>query len=158
MGLNDDVARWLYRGGSPNQIARVINGTWARVFSTGLVGSRQAMLSVTGRRSGRAITLPVVVADVDGQRYLVSMLGPKASWVRNLDAAGGRATLTSGQRREIALEPVAVERRAPILKRYLKVAPGARAHFPVSKDASLSAFNEIASNYPVYLIVETDGG
>ena len=149
-----DVVRWLYRGGAPNRVARVINGTWARVFSTGLVGSRQASLSVVGRTSGRAITLPVVIADHDGSQYLVSMLGTDANWVRNVEAAGRRVTLTSGRRREVLLEPVEVDRRAAIIKRYVRVAPGARPHIPVHKDADLDDFAAVAAKYPVYRIVE----
>jgi hypothetical protein len=43
-------------------------------------------LEVTGRRSGRTVSLPIVVAVVDGQRYLVSMLGENVNWVQNIRA------------------------------------------------------------------------
>jgi deazaflavin-dependent oxidoreductase (nitroreductase family) len=44
-------------------------------------------LTVRGRRSGRPITVPIPVIELDGQRYLVSG-GGQTHWVRNLQAAG----------------------------------------------------------------------
>jgi deazaflavin-dependent oxidoreductase (nitroreductase family) len=109
-------------------------------------------LEVTGRTSGRTISLPVVVAIVDGQRYLVSMLGEDAHWVRNVRAAGGRAVLRSGGREEVQLEEVPADQRAPILKAYLQRAPGARPHVPVSKNAALEEFQKVAAAFPVFRV------
>lgn len=44
-------------------------------FAAGIAPWRVAALEITGRRSGRVISFPVVIANVDGERYLVSMLG-----------------------------------------------------------------------------------
>jgi len=89
---------------------------------------------------------------VEGERYLVSMLGRDVAWVRNLDAAGGRALLRHGRVEEVRLEPVPVERRAPIVKAYLKRAPGARPHIAVDKDAPLAEFEAIAAEIPVFCV------
>jgi hypothetical protein len=89
----------------------------------------------------------------DGERYLVSMLGTEASWVRNVQAADGRAVLRHGRREVVRLEEVAVDRRAPILKAYLQRAPGARGHLPIDKDAPLSEFERVAAQYPVFRVV-----
>ena len=70
--------RWLYRGHRPNWIARILNRAWAAIFSSGITPDYLATLEVTGRKSGRTISLPVVVTIFDGQRYLVSMLGNDA--------------------------------------------------------------------------------
>ena len=35
--------------------------------------------------------MPLVVATVGGERYLVSMLGEEVNWVRNVRAAGVRS-------------------------------------------------------------------
>ncbi|HET6867182.1 MAG TPA: hypothetical protein VFH80_14780 [Solirubrobacteraceae bacterium] len=43
-------------------------------------------------------------------------------------------------------------RRAPILRRYLELAPGARAHFPLDPGAPLEQFEQIAEQYPVFRI------
>ena len=42
--------------------------------------------------------------------------------------------------------------RGPILRRYLQLAPGARAHVAVDPSASLEEFNVVAAKYPVFLI------
>jgi deazaflavin-dependent oxidoreductase (nitroreductase family) len=147
------LARWLYQGRRPNWIARVMNRACAAVASWGVADGYMASLEVVGRKSGRTASLPVVLAVVDGQRYLVSMLGDNARWVRNVRAAGGKAVLRSGRREAILLEEVPASRRAPILKEYLRRAPGARPHVPVSKDAPLAAFEAIAAAYPVFRVV-----
>ncbi|HEV2581570.1 MAG TPA: nitroreductase/quinone reductase family protein, partial [Ktedonobacteraceae bacterium] len=125
---------------------------WAALFSSGLLPDYMVTLEVTGRKSGRTISLPVAVAVVDGQRYLVSMLGEQVNWVQNVRAAGGRAVLHSGGREEVHLEAVPAEQRAPILKAYLQRAPGARPHVPVNKDAPLAEFEKVASAFPVFRV------
>ncbi len=110
-------------------------------------------LEVVCRKSGRTISLPVVIPIVDGQHYLVSMLGEEVQWVRNVRAANGRATLVSGSRQEVRREDVPLSQRAPILKEYLQRAPDARPHIDVSKDAPLSEFEAVVANYPVFRIV-----
>lgn len=146
------VHRWLYRGQRPGWIARLLNRGWAAVASSGVASGYLVTLEVPGRRSGRTTPLPLVMAVVGGQRYLVSMLGDDAQWVRNVRAAGGRAILRSGGREEVRLEEVPAGQRAPILKAYLERAPGARPHVPVDKDALLPEFEKIAAAYPVFRV------
>ena len=147
-----DFTRWLYRGQRPNWVARILNRVWAAVASSGVASNYLVTLEVTGRKSGRTVSLPVVIAVVDGQRYLVSMLGENVQWVHNVRAAGGRAVIRSGGREEIHLEEVPVDQRAPILRVYLQRAPGARPHVPVNKDAALAEFQKVAAAFPVFRI------
>ncbi len=147
-----DLKRWLYRGGRPGWTARFLNRIDATVASIGIAPYGMVTLEVTGRHSGRAVSLPVVVAMVEGQRYLVSMLGKEAQWVLNVRAAKGQAALVSGAREDVLLVEVPSEQRAPLLKAYLRLAPGARPHIPVSKDAPLEAFGKIAADFPVFRI------
>ena len=93
-----------------------------------------------------------MVADYGGERYLVAMLGEGVNWVANVRAAGGEAVLRHGRGEKVRLEEVDPEDRAPILQRYLQLAPGARAHFPVGPEASLEEFREIASQHPVFRV------
>lgn len=144
--------RWMYRGGRPNWWAKWQNWLSATVFALGVVPNHAVTLEVVGRKSGKTISFPLVMALVDGERYLVSMLGADANWVRNLEATGGRATLRHGQREEVLLTEVAPALRAPILKSYLQRAPGARPHIPVSKDAPLAEFEQVAAQYPVFKV------
>jgi deazaflavin-dependent oxidoreductase (nitroreductase family) len=110
-------------------------------------------LEVTGRKSGRTVSLPVVVGVVNGERYLVSMLGENVQWVHNVRATGGRVVLHSGSREEVHLKEVPAEQRAPILRAYLQRAPGARPHIPVNKDALLAEFEKVATAFPVFRVV-----
>ena len=150
-----DFTRWLYHGHRPNWIARILNRASAIVGSSGIASNYLVTLEVTGRKSGRTFSLPLVVAVVRGQRYLVSMLGDNVQWVQNVRGAGGKAVLRHGRREEICLEEVPPGERAPILKAYLRRAPGARPHVPVDKDAPLSEFEKVAAPIPVFRVLNT---
>ena len=152
MQYYDSYLRWLYRGGHPNAFARLQNRGSAIAFAVGIVPNRTGTLQIPGRRSGRVISFPVVIADFEGERYLVSMLGENANWVRNLKAVGGHAVLRHGRREDVNLEEVEPSARAPILRRYLQVAPGARPHIRVDRKAPLAEFARVASDYPVFRI------
>jgi len=144
--------RWMYRGGRPGRLARVMNRQTVLAASAGLAPRRLVTMEVRGRRTGRRISLPLVVADLEGERYLVAMLGRDANWVRNVRAAGGRAVLRHGRREAVRLEEVEVGARAPVLRRYLALAPGARPHLPVDRRAPLEEFARIADRVPVFRI------
>jgi len=93
------------------------------------------------------------MAVVEGDRYLVSMLGSEAAWVRNVKAAAGRAVLRHGRIEQVRLEEIPPEKRPPVLKAYLQCAPGARPHVAVDKDAPLEHFEAIAAQIPVFRIL-----
>src|SRR5262249_59491659 len=116
-------------------LVRVVNRGVAAVFSWGVAPDYLVALQVTGHRSGRTISLPLAIVIVDGERYVVSNLGADVAWVRNVKAAGGRAVLRHGRTEPVHLEELAVERRAPIFKNHLRLAPGARPHNPAHKNA-----------------------
>lgn len=150
MKRGHELKRSMYRGDRPGRLARVLNRGWAWIHAAGLWPNRLATLEVTGRRSGRAVSFPVVIADFEGEQYLVSMLGEGANWVANVRAADGRAVLRRGRREAVVLEEVAVPQRAPILRRYLQCAPGARPHIPVDRRAPLEEFEAAAPRFPVF--------
>ena len=95
---------------------------------------------------------PVVIATVDGKRYLVSMLGPESDWLKNVEAAHGEAVIRQGRRSRVHLVTVPPEERAPILREYVRIALSGRAHFPLPVGAPLAEFEAIAARYPVYRI------
>jgi hypothetical protein len=130
-----------------------MNRISALVFARGVARDYVVTLELTGRRSGRRISLPLVMAVMDGQRYLVSMLGEKAAWVQNVRAENGKAILEHGRGEEVRLEEIPIEQRAAVLKAYLQRAPGARPHVPIDKDAALSAFVRIADQIPVFRVL-----
>lgn len=152
MNAIGDFRRRIYRGGRPDRLARLLNRVTAWAFAAGLAPGRAAELKVRGRRTGRVISFPVAVARYDGDRYLVSMLGEEVNWVRNVRAAHGDAVLVHGRREHVRLEEVGAAGRAPVLRRYLEAAPGARAHIPVAPGAPLADFERVSADYPVFRI------
>lgn len=150
--------KWMYRGGRPNRVARILNRISAIQYATGIaVPERAVTLEVIGRRSGRVISFPLVLTRYGGERYLVAMLGEHANWVHNVRAAHGRAVLRHGRREAVYLDEIDPSRRAPILRRFLELAPGARGHLPVERGAPLVQFERIAAQYPVFRITPDAG-
>jgi deazaflavin-dependent oxidoreductase (nitroreductase family) len=93
----------------------VVNPLVSRLQTGGV-----ATLTVPGRRTGRAHTVPVIPVEAGGIRYLVSPYG-ETQWVRNLRAAG-QATLTrKGKVETFQASEVTVPGRAAIIGAYRKV-------------------------------------
>ena len=154
MKNNDAYLRWLYRGGHPNALARLMNRVAASIHATGIWPQRLVTLEVTGRRTGRTIAFPLVMVELSGEQYLVAMLGNATSWVGNVRAAGGHAVLRHGGREDVLLAEVDPAERPPILRRYLECAPGARPHIPVDRRAPLEAFEQVAGQVPVFRVTQ----
>jgi hypothetical protein len=148
----DQYHRWMYRSGRPNWAARPQNRLSSYLFGAGLLPRRAASLQVRGRCSGRTISFPVVVADWEGDEYVVSMLGEQANWVKNVRAAGGAAVIRRGRREQVMLEEIDVADRAPIIRRYAAVAPGGRPHLGLRRHASVEECNALAAKTPVFRI------
>ena len=148
------VKRWLYRGDRPHAMARALNRFWSARYGSGgrLARTRDVELVVTGRSSGRSLAFPIVLADINDTWYAVSMLGANANWVRSVRAAGGEATIRHGRTWDVHLLEIPVAQRAPILKRYLDVAPGARPHIPVDRSEPVEAFARVAADFPVFQV------
>jgi hypothetical protein len=142
---------WFYRNGKATGLGRALSRFWAGWASLGLPPWRQLGLEIRGRKTGRVHTIAVVVAPYEGRRYLVSMLG-ECEWVRNV-RANAEAWLVSFRRRQVRLEDVPVEQRAPIIQTYLRLAPGARPHIGLGAGASLEDCRRVAPNHPVFRIV-----
>jgi hypothetical protein len=149
--------RWLYRGGRPNPLAKILNKGYAALHSLGIAPDRLVTLEVAGRKTGKMVRFPLAMVVSNGERYLVAMLGQETNWVRNVRAAGGKARLVHGISEQVRLEELEISQRAAILKAYLAIAPGARLHIPVSKDAPIAEFDKIAASYPIFRLVEITG-
>ena len=110
------VKRAWYRDGRPGRLAQALNRISAWQYAHGILtlGGRGITLEVRGRRTGKAVRLPLVLARHDGERYLVSMLGPQAQWVLNVQADDGRALVLRRRGPEhVRLVEVPVADRAP---------------------------------------------
>jgi hypothetical protein len=155
MGVLGNIQRWQYRGGRPGWSARIANRLGATIFAAGIGPNPAATLELRGHKSGRTITFPVVVADYQGERYLVAMLGQKANWVRNLRNGDGRAVLTRRQREDVHLVEDHSDKRAEVLRRYLELAPGARPFFAIDQHAPIGDFERIVDQYPVFRVARS---
>lgn len=143
--------RALYPGGRPTPEARAIHrrfvaGPLPRVLPIA------AVLEVPGRRTGQPTRVPLVIVRSHGSWFLVSMFGERSNWVRNVRTAQGEAVLVHGRRRTVRLVEVPVASRAPIIRRYLFFAWGARPHMQVSWRDPLTAFDAVAAVYPVFRV------
>ena len=147
-----DGNQFYYRDGRPTGAGKAFGRFWSALADRGLTPAYVVTLETTGHRSGRPFSIPVVLADVAGKTYVVSMLGERPPWVRNVRAADGRAVIRHAGERDVRLVEVPAEERAPILKDYLRRASGARPHFPVGAEADLDEFARIAPDYPVFRI------
>jgi deazaflavin-dependent oxidoreductase (nitroreductase family) len=134
-------------------IDRVSDTVITTLLRAGVKMGTASLLTVRGRRSGQPHTVPVLLVERDGQRWLVAPYGA-VQWVRNIRAAG-KATLTRGRHTEtIFVAELPAEEAAPILKQYLVAQHAAdmRSYFDATKDAPLEAFEREAARHPVFRI------
>lgn len=144
--------RFFYRGWRPTRIGRLWSRAFAWISGLGLVPGMLLTLQTSDRASGRVHSTILVVATHQGRRYLVSMLGEGSEWVKDVRAAGGRASIKRGRSQPVRLVEIPPHERAAILKTWAQVATSGRRHLPVSPDAPVSAFEAIAGDYPVFRI------
>ncbi|HEY8766335.1 MAG TPA: nitroreductase/quinone reductase family protein [Dehalococcoidia bacterium] len=158
---------WFYQKRRPTRLGKAVNRVWSWAATVGLTPSswpgeprgRTVTLEVRGRVSGQPRSNAVTWVEQDGQRYLVSMLGKRVEWVKNVRAAEGQAVIRHGWREKVILEEMPVERRAPILKAYLKrTALSTRSHIGLDPEAPLAAFQRVAPLHPVFHICRIDRG
>src|SRR5262249_55382232 len=129
---------------------RLANTVVTLLLRLGVNLGPMALLTVTGRKSGRPRTTPVAVGEWNGRRWLIAPYG-EVDWVRNLRAAG-KGTLARGRRVEgfsaVELAPAAA---APILKHALVRMPAfLRSYFAVTPTSSLEELEREALRHPVF--------
>jgi deazaflavin-dependent oxidoreductase (nitroreductase family) len=145
------VTAW-YRDRRPTRFGKATNRVMGAFAATGAPAFGMVTLEVPGRKSGRLTSTVLVLTRHAGEDYLVSMLGKEADWVKNVTAAGGEAVIRHGGRRNVRLEEVPETCRSPILRAYLKAAPGGRPHIPVAMDAPEEDIQRVAGDFPVYVV------
>jgi F420H(2)-dependent quinone reductase len=140
----------------PGVVDRIFGRTLAFFVRIGLIRGHFYVLEVRGRRSGKIISLPVDLLELEGQRYLVCARG-NSNWVRNARAAGEVALVRALRRRRYALRELPSEARPPILKAYLDhFATEVQRFFPIPKGSAVEAFEELASRYPVFELQQSN--
>ena len=74
-------------------------------------------LTVRGRTSGRAHSVPVLLLDDQGKRYVVAPRG-NTQWARNLRAAGEAELKVGGKKRRVKATEIPVPERKSLVEAY----------------------------------------
>jgi deazaflavin-dependent oxidoreductase (nitroreductase family) len=107
------------------------------------------LLTVSGRRTGKAYSTPVTLVEDDGARWLVAPYGA-VGWVRNARAAG-RVRLTRGHRSEdLEIDELTGDAAADVLQSYVRNVRIVRPYFTAKPESPPSAFAAEASRHPVF--------
>jgi hypothetical protein len=94
--------------------------------------------------------------DLEGRRYLVCARGD-SNWVRNARSAGEVVLVRAMRRRRYAVRELPPGVRPPVLKAYLdRFATEVQRFFPIPKGSAVEAFNDLASDYPVFELQALD--
>jgi len=140
----------------PGAVERIFGRVLVSLIRIGLVRGHFYVLEVRGRKSGRTISLPVDLLDLDGRRYLVCARGD-SNWVRNARAAGEVALVRALRRRSHVVRELAPDQRPRVLKAYLdRYAAEVQRFFPVPKGSPAELFNGLAERYPVFDLQSLD--
>jgi deazaflavin-dependent oxidoreductase (nitroreductase family) len=115
----------------------------------GIGDKRTYLLAVSGRTSGRRYTTPVIVTELDGERYLVSPYGDRG-WAKNARAAGAVELSRGGRSEELRVVELAAQEAAPVLREYIRRVPITRKFFDVTPESPLEAFVAEAPRHPVF--------
>ena len=134
----------------PGTVDRILGHALAFLAWIGLIRGHFYVLEVRGRKSGKTISLPVDLLDLEGRRYLVCARGG-SNWVRNARAAGEVVLARAMRRRRYAVRELPPSMRPPVLKAYLdRFVSEVQRFFPVPKGSAVEAFNDLAPRYPVF--------
>jgi deazaflavin-dependent oxidoreductase (nitroreductase family) len=118
----------------------------------GFAGRHTYVLTVRGRKTGKAYSTPVILVE-NGGRWLVAPYG-EVGWVRNARAAGEIELVRAGRSESLRIEEAAPQQAAPVLKQYLKSVPVVRPFFDVTPDSPLEEFASEAPRHPVFGLTE----
>lgn len=139
------------------RVRRLGNWLVSQLVLVGLPPGGTHLLATKGRKSGRIRTVPIVIVEKGGLRYLVAPYG-EVNWVRNI-RANPRIQLRQGRRVEnLEAAPVESPEAGPVLKQYLSQAPITRSYFDADPEAPVAKFEKEADRHPVFRLVEPDQG
>lgn len=108
------------------------------------------LLTVRGRKSGLPRTVPIVIWEHPGKRYVGSVYGI-VDWVRNLRAAK-EAILTRGRRSEtVNVIELPRDEAALVLREDIKSGNPFARSYGVTADSSLEEFERAVLTHPIFL-------
>ncbi len=138
-----------YRLGRTRRLVNAVMGPLAR---RGLAGRHAYVLTVRGRKTGRAYSTPVILVE-DAERWLVAPYGD-VGWVRNARAAGEVALSRAGRSETLRIEEASPDEAAPVLRQYLTDVRVVRPFFDVTPGSPLDDFVTEAPRHPVFRLVQ----
>jgi deazaflavin-dependent oxidoreductase (nitroreductase family) len=108
------------REGVARQFFRVANPLVRRLLSAGIpTGSRNILLTVPGRRSGKPRMTPLGMLEFDGRMFVQASYSERG-WVRNIRAAGEATMTDHGRRVPVEVVELPPDEAGPILRRALE--------------------------------------
>ena len=110
------------------------------------------LLTVSGRRTGRLYSTPVIPVEEAGQRWLVAPYGA-VGWVRNARSAGWVSLRRRGRSERVRILEADPEEAASVLKAYVQRVSIVRPYFDAGPDDPPEAFVPEAPRHPVFRIV-----
>jgi hypothetical protein len=139
----------------PPRWLKPMNKVLIAVQRIGLGMKDLPVLTAPGRTSGKPRSTPLSVLELEGQRYLLEGF-PGADWARNVRAAQGRATLTTGRHREeVRLVELDPQDALPVLRLWpVRLADGAKimADAGVVEAVTPEAFEAVAGRCAVFRV------
>jgi deazaflavin-dependent oxidoreductase (nitroreductase family) len=140
---------------TPPRWLKPMNKVFLALRRTGLGMKELPVLTVPGRKTGKLRSTPLSVLEHEGQRYLLEGF-PGADWARNVRAADGRATLSTGKRREeVRLVELDPQDALPVLRLWpVRLADGAKimADAGVVEAVTPEAFEAVAGRCGVFRV------
>lgn len=108
------------------------------------------LLTVRGRKSGQPRTVPIVLWEHNGKRYVGSVYGI-VDWARNLRAAR-EAILTRGRRTEtVNVIELPQKEAALVLREDIRGGNPFAPAYGVTADSSLEEFERAVLTHPIFL-------
>lgn len=140
----------------PNPVEAFFNRFIGFLVAHGTGPRYMRVLDVRGRKSGRIISTPVNILEVDGIEYLVAPRG-ETHWVRNARVSGLVALRRGKNSRTYRVEELPPSERPSILKAYLKAyKKEVQRYFTVEDGSELEAFAKVSDRHPVFRLHPTD--
>jgi deazaflavin-dependent oxidoreductase (nitroreductase family) len=110
------------------------------------------VLTVPGRKSGRAREIPVHIVEHGPHRYLVAIYGEQ-EWVRNVRANEGRARIgRGGVDEQVKLAEVDTDEAADALRHYTQLIPHVLPYLDLPDNPSDADWRGVAGTHPVFRV------
>jgi deazaflavin-dependent oxidoreductase (nitroreductase family) len=128
---------------------RIANWPVKRLLGLGIPLLNTYLMTVPGRKTGRKHTIPVTIAEHNGNHHLVATRG-EVNWVKNVREAG-EVTLSRGRSYQtLPVTELDPEDAAPVLKKFARDLPFIAHLLKTSKDAPAERFVETADRHAVF--------